>query len=54
LPEGLAKDLALQRGNDPLLFAELRMYLKAIQVALAGAEAARVVLVLVVKRLESG
>jgi hypothetical protein len=35
-----------------LLFAELRVYLKAIRGALAGAEAARVVLPGVVKRLE--
>jgi hypothetical protein len=38
-------------GNDPPLFAERRMYLKAIQDALAGTDEARVVLARVVKRL---
>jgi hypothetical protein len=50
---GLAKEVGLWRGgNDQLLFAERRMYLKAIQDVLAGAEEGRVVLARVVKRLE--
>jgi hypothetical protein len=53
LARGLAKEVALWRaGNDPLLFAERRMYLKAIQDALVGAEEARVVLTRAVERLE--
>ena len=44
LAQGLAKEVALWKGgNDPPLFAERRMYLKASQDALAGAEEARVV-----------
>jgi hypothetical protein len=55
LARGPAKEVALWKGgNDPLLFAERRKYLKAIQDALAGAEEARVVLAWVVKRLASG
>ena len=55
LARGLAKEVSLWKGgNDPLLFAERRMYLKASQDALAGAEEARVVLARVVKRLASG
>jgi hypothetical protein len=43
LARGMAKEVALWKGgNDPLLFAVRRQYLKAIQDALAG----------VVKRLE--
>jgi hypothetical protein len=45
----------LQRGTeDVLLSRERRHYLLAIQEALAGAEAARVVLADVVKRMEGG
>jgi hypothetical protein len=52
---GPAKEVGLWRGgNDPLLFAERRQYLKAIQDALAGADEARVVLARVVQRLEAG
>jgi hypothetical protein len=52
LARGLAEEVTLWKGgNDPLLFAERRMYLKAVQEALAGAEEARVVLARVVKRL---
>jgi hypothetical protein len=41
LDRGLAKEVALWTGgNDPLLFAERRMNLKAIQDALAGEELA--------------
>ena len=55
LARGLAKEVLLWRGgNDPLLFADRPMYLRAIQDALAGAEEARVVLARVVKRLASG
>jgi hypothetical protein len=52
---GLAKEVGLQRGaEDVLLFRERKQYLRAIQDALAGAEAARVVLEGVVKRMERG
>jgi hypothetical protein len=45
LARGLAKEVGLQRGaEDVLLSRERRQYLRAIQEALAGAEAARVVL----------
>jgi hypothetical protein len=45
LTRGLAKELALWKdGNDPLLYLERQAYLKAIQEALGGIEAARVVL----------
>jgi hypothetical protein len=44
-----------QKGaEDVLLFRERRQYLRAIQDALAGAEAARVVLAGVVRRMEGG
>jgi hypothetical protein len=47
--------VALQRGaGDQLLFREREQYLTAIQDALAGAEAARVVLAGVVKRPAGG
>jgi hypothetical protein len=53
LARGLAKEVGLQRGaEDGLLFRERRQYLQAIQEALAGADAARVVLEGVVKRME--
>jgi hypothetical protein len=52
LARGLAKEVRLQRGaEDVLLFRERRQYLRAIQEALAGADAARVVLEGVVKRM---
>jgi hypothetical protein len=52
LARGLAEEVSLwMGGNDPLLLAERRMYLKAIQDALAGAEEAKVVLARVVNRL---
>ena len=52
LARGLAKEVGLQRGaDDVLLFRERRQYLQAIQDALAGAEAARVVLEGVGKRM---
>jgi hypothetical protein len=55
LARGLAKEVSLWKGgNDPLLLAERRMYLKAVQDALAGAEEARLGLARVVKRLASG
>jgi hypothetical protein len=44
--------VALQKGaEDVLLFRERKQYLRAVQDALAGAEAARVVLAGVVKRM---
>jgi hypothetical protein len=50
---GLAEEVRLQRGaEDMLLFRERRQYLRAVQEALAGAEAARVVLEGVVRRME--
>jgi hypothetical protein len=53
LMRGLAKEVSLwKEGNDPLLYAERRAYLKAIQDALAGVETARVVLARARQRLE--
>ena len=53
LARGLAKEVTLWKdANDPLLYLERKAYLGAIQDALAGAEAARVVLAGVVKRME--
>jgi hypothetical protein len=53
LARGLAKEVGLQRAaEDVLLFRERRPYLRAVQEALAGADAARVVLEGVVKRME--
>jgi hypothetical protein len=53
LMRGLAREVALwKEGNDPLLYAERRAYLKAIQDALAGVEEARVVLARAHQRLE--
>ena len=55
LMRGLAKEVALWKGgNDPLLYGERKAYLKAIQDALAGVEAARVVLARARRRLEDG
>jgi hypothetical protein len=55
LARELAKEVALQKGaEDVLLFRERKQYLRAVQDALAGAEAARVVLAGVVKRMEGG
>jgi hypothetical protein len=55
LARGLALEAALLKdGDGPLLYRERRAYLKGIQDALAGAEAARVVLEGAVKRMESG
>jgi hypothetical protein len=52
LAKGLAREVELQRGvEDVLLFRERKQYVAGIQDALAGAEAARVVLAGVVKRL---
>ena len=49
---GLAREVGLQRGaEDVLLFRERRQHLRAVQDALAGAEAARVVLEGVVERM---
>jgi hypothetical protein len=54
LARGLAKEVSLWRGgNDPLLYLERKSYLNAIQDALAGVEAARVVLARAVQRLRA-
>jgi hypothetical protein len=55
--EELARGLALEagllkEGNDPLLYRERRAYLKGIQDALAGAEAARAALAGACRRME--
>jgi hypothetical protein len=53
LARGLAKEVALwKEGNDPLLYLERKSYLDGIQDALAGVEAARVVLARARLRLE--
>jgi hypothetical protein len=52
LETGFAREIALQRDDELLLFRERKQYLTAIHEALAGAEAARVVLAGVVKRME--
>ena len=53
LARGLAKELTLWKdGADPLLFLERKVYLGAIQDALAGVESARVVLAKASQRLE--
>lgn len=53
LGRGLAKEVTIWRqGNDPLLYLERKAYLGAIQDALAGVEAARVLLGKVCQRLE--
>jgi hypothetical protein len=53
LAKRLAREVELQRGaKDVLLFRERKLYLASIQDALAGVDAARVVLAKVVKRLE--
>ena len=53
LERGFAREVALEReAEDQRLFRECKQYLTAIQDALAGAEAARVVLAGVVKRIE--
>ncbi len=53
LARGLAKEVTLWKGsNDPLLYLERKAYKGAIQDALAGVEAARVVLAKVCQRLE--
>jgi hypothetical protein len=51
---GVSREMLLwQAGNDPLLFAERRAYLKAMQDVLAGVEEARVVLARARQRLEA-
>jgi hypothetical protein len=55
LGRGLSQEvLLLRRGNDPLLYLERKAYLAAIQDALAGVEAARVVLAQACQRVETG
>lgn len=52
LTRGLAKEVALwKQGNDPLLYLERKSYLNAIQDALAGVDAARVVLARAAQRM---
>jgi hypothetical protein len=53
LTRGLSKEVARwKEGGDPLLYLERRSYLNAIQDALAGLEAARVVLARAGQRLQ--
>jgi hypothetical protein len=54
LTRGLSREVSLwKEGNDPLLYLERRAYLNGVQDALAGVEAARVVLVRAVGRLRA-
>ena len=54
LARGLSKEVALwKEGNDPLLYLERKAYLDAIQDALAGVEAARVVLARALQRMRT-
>src|SRR5215469_14408249 len=53
LARGLSREVVIWKaGNDPLLYAERKGYLNSIQDALAGVEAARVVLAKARQRLE--
>ncbi|HYT87839.1 MAG TPA: hypothetical protein VEL76_03895 [Gemmataceae bacterium] len=53
LARGLSREVVLWKsGNDPLLYVERKTYLNAIQDALAGVEAARVILAKARQRLE--
>ena len=53
LARGFSIEVGRWKGvNDPLLFRERTTYLGAVQDALAGVEAARVVLAGVVRRFE--
>ena len=53
LARGLAKEVTLWKScDDPLLYLERKAYLGGIQDALAGVEAARVVLAKAMQRLE--
>jgi hypothetical protein len=53
LARGLAKEVTLWKGaHDPLLYLERKAYLGGIQDALAGIEAARVILAKACQRLE--
>jgi hypothetical protein len=55
LIRGLAKEVALwKEGQDPLLYLERQAYLKGIQDALAGLEAARVILARSRQRVKRG
>lgn len=54
LARGLAKEVTLWKAcNDPLLYLERKIYLNAIQDALAGVESARVALAKARQRLEN-
>jgi hypothetical protein len=53
LARGLSREVVLWKAaNDPLLYLERKAYLGAVQDALAGVEAARVVLAKARQRLE--
>jgi hypothetical protein len=53
LAKGLAKEVSIIReADDPLLYRERKQYLTSIQDAIAGADAARVILTRVVLRME--
>jgi hypothetical protein len=55
LARGFSLEVGRWRGaTDPLLYRERKAYLGAVQDALAGVEAARVVLAGVVRRMEGG
>lgn len=55
LTRGLAREIVVWReGSDPLLYLERRAYLNSIQDALAGLEAARVILARASRRLHEG
>jgi hypothetical protein len=52
---GLAREVVrVKEAANPLLYLERKAYLKALQDALAGVEAARVILALARQRLEEG
>jgi hypothetical protein len=52
LARGMAKEcVVIRKADDPLLYLERKAYLTAIQNAIAGVEAARVVLARVCQRL---
>jgi hypothetical protein len=53
LAKGLAREVSIiRKANDALLYRERKQYLASIQDAIAGADAARVILARVVQRLE--
>jgi hypothetical protein len=55
LAAGFAREVALWKDvKGPLLFAERRAYLGAVQDTIKGAEAARVALAVALARIEGG